>query len=105
MSASVEEESIQPGLATDLLRSQDLAVKMECDASTFDHKILDRALDRASCNPTNILVWMFLSSKNEDDFLFSEERQEQVQVQENGTSYREVTMAAPVAAAGNKRKR
>jgi hypothetical protein len=102
MSASMDTELIQPGLATDLFRSQILVDKMECDASTFDHKVLDRALNRVGCDP-NILVWMFLSSKNEDDFVFADELQEQVQ--EDGTSYSAVTIAAPVAGAGNKRKR
>jgi hypothetical protein len=99
----MDTKSIQPHLPTDLFRSQVLAVKMECNASTtFDHKVLDRALNRVGCDP-NILVWMFLSSKNEDDFVFADELQEQVQ--EDGTSYSAVTIAAPVAGAGNKRKR
>jgi hypothetical protein len=81
-----------------------MAVKREADASTSDEKVLDRALNCVRSNP-NILVWMFLSSKNVDDFVLSEERQEQVQ--EDGTSYREVTLAAAavVAVAGSKRKR
>jgi hypothetical protein len=91
MSACMDTELIQPRLATDLFRSQTLAVKREADASTF----------RRNCvrsNP-NILVWMCLSSKNVYDFV-------QAHVLEDGTSYREVTMAVPVAAeASSKRKR
>jgi hypothetical protein len=99
----MDTELIQPRLATDIFRSPVLAVKREADASPFDQKVLGRALKCVSCHPNHILVWMFLSSKNVDDFVLSEETQEQVQ--EDGTSYREVTMAAPVAVAGSKRKR
>jgi hypothetical protein len=81
-----------------------LAVKREADTGTLQQNVLGRAPNCATSNP-NILVWMFLSSKNVEDFVLLEERQAQIQVQEDGTSYREVTMAVPVAEAGSKRKR
>jgi hypothetical protein len=101
MSACMDTELIQPRLATDLYRPQALAVKREADGSMFRQEVLVRAANCVRSNP-NILAWMFLSSKNEEDFVFLEESR--AHVLEDGTRYGEVTMTVPVVA-GSKRKR
>lgn len=95
----MDTELIQPRLATELYRLQPLATKREADASTFHQTVPSRALNCVRNNP-NILVWMFLSSKNVDYFVLLEERQ--AHVLEDGTNYREVTTAVAVAVAGSK---
>jgi hypothetical protein len=84
----MDTELIQPCIASEAYRPQAVASKREADASTFHQKVLGRAANCVRSNP-NILIWMFLSSKNVDDFVLLDERH--THVLKDGTSYREVT--------------